>query len=162
MKSFFPDATSSWNIVIRNFPNMPTFITLKKYLFSLFRPKPLNLFGIHDPRGIHYLFQLRMGLSPLKSHKKHYGFIDTPSDICLCTHSIENTSHFLFQCPLYTTQRATLAASVIMILLRYNLNNLGNQERLYLYGHHSINDTDNKAILLATIKYIKETNRFSV
>jgi len=161
MNSFFPDATSSWNIIIKNFPNMPSFISLRKYLFSLFRPIPLNVFGIHDPRGIHYLFQLRMGLSPLKSHKKHYGFIDTPSDTCSCTHGVENTIHFLFQCPLYTTQRATLAASVIMILLRYNLNNLGNQERLYLYGHHSINDADNKAILLATIKFIKETNRFS-
>ena len=29
MNSFFPDATSSWNIVIRNFPNMPSFSTLK-------------------------------------------------------------------------------------------------------------------------------------
>ena len=102
-----------------------------------------------------------MGLSPLKSHKKRYGFIDTPSDTCLCSQSIENTNHFLFQCPLYTAQRATLAASVIVILLRHNLNNLGNQEHLYLYGHHSLNDADNKAILLATIKYIKDTNRFT-
>ena len=162
MNGFFPDATSSWNIVIKNFPHMPSFTALRKHLFSLFRPKSLDLFGIHDPPGIHYLFQLRMGLSPLKSHKKHYGFIDTPSDICPCNHGIENTNHYLFQCPLYTTQRATLTASVTMILLRYNLNNLGNQERLYLYGHHSISEIDNKAILLATVKYMKDTNRFTV
>ena len=144
-----------------HFSNIPTFGLLKKHVFSLFRPKPKSLFGIHDPQGIHYLLQLRVGLSPLRSHKKHYNFAGTPCDTCLCSQGIENTSHFLFQCPFYVTQRATLAASVILILLRNNLNNLGNQERLYLYGHGSMNDNDNKAVLLSTIKYIKATKRFT-
>ena len=159
--SFFPDATSSWNISMGHFSNIPTLGLLKEHVFSLFRPKPKSLFGIHDPQGIRYLFQLRIGLSPLRSHRKHYNFADTPSDTCLCSQGIENTNHFLFQCPFYTTQRATLAASVIVILLRNNLNNLGNQVRLYLYGHNSMNDSDNKAILLSTIKYINDTKRFA-
>ena len=159
--SFFPDAISSWNISMSHFSNMPTFSLLKKHLLSLFRPKPRSLFGIHDPLGIHYLFQLRVGLSLLRSHKKRHNFADTPCDTCHCTQGIENTSHFLFQCPSYVTQRATLAASVIQILLRNNLNNLGNQECLYLYGHCSMNDNDNKAVLLSTIKYIKDTGRFA-
>ena len=143
------------------FSNMPTLSLLKKHVFSLFRPETRSLFGIHDPLGIHYLFQLRVGLSPLKSHRKRHKFADTPCDTCHCTQGIENTSHFLFQCSFYVTQRAKLAASVILILLRNNLNNLGNQERLYLYGHCSMNDNDNKTVLLSTINYINDTKRFT-
>jgi len=159
--SFFPDASSSWNIFTSHFFEMPSFNSFKKHIFSLFRPKSRSIFGIHDPVGIHYLFQLRVGLSPLKNHKKRYNFADTPCDKCHCNIGIEDTNHFLFQCPSYVTQRATLAASVILILLRNNLNHLGNQERLYLYGHDTLNDNDNKIILLSTIKYIKDTERFT-
>ena len=35
------------------------------------------------------------------------------------------------------------------------------QLKLDLYGDTSINNADNKKILLSTIKYIKETQRFS-
>ena len=159
-KSFFPDAIVSWNKFITHFATMPTFKSLKNYISCFFRPKPHSIFRIHDPLGIHYLFQLRVGLSPLRNHKKRHNFIDTPSDTCYCTQGVENTTHFLFECPFYASQRATLAGSVIQILLNKNLNHLGNQERLYLYGHESLNDTDNKAILLSTIKYIKDTERF--
>ena len=36
---------------------------------TFFRPKSKNIFGVHDPLGLRYLFQLRVGLSPLGSHK---------------------------------------------------------------------------------------------
>ena len=98
-----------------------------------------------------------MGLSSLRYHKKHHNFIDTPSDKCFCDNGIEDTNHFFFSCLFYATQRATLASSVIEILQKYNLNNLGNQSELYLYGHHSLNNIDNRKILLATLKYIKPT-----
>ena len=104
--------------------------------------------------------QLRVGLSPLRSQKWNHNFIDTPTDTCLCNQGIEDTNHFLFLCPFYTIQRATLAASVIIILQNYNLNHLGNQLQLYLYGHQSINLTDNRIILSSTMKYIKDTRRF--
>ena len=42
-----------------------------------------------------------------------------------------------------------------------NLNHLGNQLKFYLYGHDSINYVNNKDILISTLKYIKETRRFS-
>ena len=128
--SFFPDAISSWNIVISHFTNMPTFDILKSHITSLFRPEAKKIFGIHDPLGIRYLFQLRVSLSPLRSHKKRHNFIDTISDICHCNQ-------------------------------KNNLNHLGNQVQLYLYGHTDMSDTDNKAILLSTIKFIKDTRRFS-
>ena len=42
-----------------------------------------------------------------------------------------------------------------------NLSHLEDHSELYLYGDPSINGLDNKKIILATIKYIKETRRFS-
>ena len=161
MKSFFPDAIVSWNIIIEHFDNMPSFNKLKDHLVNLFRPKKKNIFGIHDPLGIRYLFQLRVSLSPLRSHKRRHKFSDTPSDICHCNQGIEDTSHFLFSCPSYANQRAILTTSVNEILQNSNLNDLRNQSQVYLYGHRSINYSDNRKILLSTIRYIKNTRRFA-
>ena len=145
--------------VLRILFNLFAVCSLK--LMPLIRPKGKNIFGIHDPLGLRYLLQLRVGLSLLRYHKKCHNFIDTPSDKCLCNHGIEDTNHFLFLCPFFATQRATLSGSVIQILHKYNLNHLDNQSHLYLYGDPFINFVDNRNILLSTIKYIKETRRFS-
>ena len=161
MNSFFPRAISSWNIVISYFEVLPSFDSLKDYVSSFFRPKPKSIFGVHGPVGLRYLFQLRVGLSPLRSHKSHHNFIDTPSAICQCNQGAEDTNHFLFFCPLYIPQRATLKASVNEILLQYNLNHLENHLQLYLYGHVSINYDGNRKIIISTIKYLKDTRRFS-
>ena len=67
----------------------------------------------------------------------------------------------VFFCHFYETQRATLVTCVNGILQKYNLDDLGNQSNLYLYGHRDINLIDNRKILLSTIKYIKETRRFT-
>ena len=96
-----------------------------------------SIFGIQDPAGLRYLFQLRVGLSPLRSHKYRHNFTDTTSDICHCNQGIEDTNHFLFSRPGYAILRANLAASVINNK-KNNLNYLGNQSKLYLYGHPSI------------------------
>ena len=80
MNSFFLDAITSWNNVITYFENVPSIDKLKDHILSLVRPKGRCIFGIHDPLGLQYLFQLRVSLSPLRSHKKHHNFIDTPSD----------------------------------------------------------------------------------
>ena len=48
MNSFFPDATSSWNNIISNFQEIPTFAGLKSHLLSLIRSKIKITFGIRD------------------------------------------------------------------------------------------------------------------
>ena len=129
------------------------------------RPVGKPIFDIHDPTGLRYLFQLRLGLSPLRSHKKSYGFVDTPSDICMCRLETEDTRHFLFSCPFYATNRAIMIGSVNEILQNNNLNYPTNfplnELNLYLYGIPTISPADNKSILIATINFIKNTNRFS-
>ena len=96
---------------------------------------------------------MRVGLSPLKGHKWCHNFIDTPSGVCHCNQGIEDTSHFLLSCPSHVIQRETLMSSVNEILLKANKNHLESQLQLYLYGDPSLNNFDNKNIILTTIKF---------
>ena len=158
--SFFPDAIDSWNNLTSSFSVMPSILKFKSHITSLIRPNRKSTFGIYDPIGIRFLFMIRLNLSPLRSHKFHHNFIDTPSEICACSQGIEDTSHFLLICPLYTNQRLSLHANANDLLLKYNLPISQRNYRFFLYGHHLMNDDDNKSMLGATIKFIKETKRF--
>ena len=115
MNSFFPDAIASWNNFIKHFDDVLSFDILKKHINTFFRPTTKSIFGIHDPVDLRYLFELRVRLSPLRSHKFRHNFTDTPFEICRCNQGIEDTNHFLFLCPNYATPRATLAASITNI-----------------------------------------------
>ena len=174
MNSFFPNAVCAWNIFIGNFELMPSIVQLKDYINSLIRPNVKSIFGIYDPAGIRFIFQLRLRLSPLRSHKWRHNFIDTTSDICHCKQGVENTDHFLLYCSSYTTQstdhfllycssyitqRASLIVSTNEIILTNGLNDYSHQSNFYLYGHSSLSVSDNKKIMLATITFIKDSQR---
>ena len=133
---------------------------LKNDIISLIRPESKSFFNIHDPTGLRYLFQLRLRLSPLKGHKHCHNFIDTPSGTCQCNKCIEDIQVIFYFLAL-PVQRVTLVTRVKEILLKVNLIHLEDHSNLYLYGDPSINYSDNKDIILATIKYIKDTQRFS-
>ena len=160
MRTFFPDTIKQWNVVITDFNEMPSLLSFKSHLHAFYRPSLKRVFGVHDPDGLRYLFQLRLGLSPLRSHKKRRNFLDTPTDICLCKTGKETTEHFLFKCPFYTSKRTTLAESVVPLLPPHNLAFLQNDIKLYLYGNDALPEADNRTIILETIKFIKATNRF--
>ena len=158
--SFFPDAIKSWNSLGIDFSSSQSIGLFKKYILNLVRPRPKPLYGIHDPSGVKFIFQLRVGLSTLKSHKKRHNFADTPDDWCDCLGTQEDTFHFLFTCPLYAIPRADLRNSVTNILIMNNLQHLSENVEIYLYGHTSLLSVENEAIILSTIKFIKESNRF--
>ena len=105
MNSFFPDAINSWNNIITNYQNLSSFTSLKAHILSLIRPKIKSIFGIHDPLGLRYIFQLRVKLSPQRNHKRHHNFADTPSEICdtpseicECNQDIEDTPSEICEC----------------------------------------------------------------
>ena len=115
----------------------------------------------HTGVVVKFLFDQFIKLSPgatLRSRKRRHKIFNTPSK---CNLGIEDIRHFLLECPFYAIQRVTLAVNVIDILQKKNLSHLGNQPELYLYGHHSLDLIDNRQILQSTIKYVKETTRFS-
>ena len=158
---FFPDAVSSWNKLISHFTTMPPIGSFKSHIISLIRPSAKNTFKIHDPIGLRFLFRLRLNLSPLRSHKFHYNFNDVSSDICLCNQGVENTEHTLLSCPYYVIEREFMIRSVNNILQNYDLPGVIDSYMFYLYGHHLLGDNDNRSILCATIKFIKDTKRFT-
>ena len=102
-------------------PGLPTsnifqLSIILKHMLSLIRPEAKLIYGIHNSIGHRYLFQLRVSLSSLCSHKRCHNFIDTPSDICHCNQGIEDTNHFLCSYPTYVNQRAALVISVNEII----------------------------------------------
>ena len=86
----------------------PSLSIFKSNVLKLIRPQKKNVFNIHDPEGTKRLFQLRVGLSPLRYHKKRHNFKDCPSDTCICGMSVETTEHFLIYCNLYNEVRVNL------------------------------------------------------
>ena len=160
--TFFPNTIPLWNNTIGNILGNITKNSIKSHVLKIIRPIPKSIYGIHDPFGLHYLFQLRTGFSPLRSHKFRHRFLDTPTDICICNQGIEDTSHFLFACLQFAIHRVDLAVETTNILRQNNLLNLANNVDLYLYGHPNLTVNDNRQVLLSTIKYIKNSQRFSL
>ena len=106
------------------------------------------------------LFQLRVGLRPLRYDKKRHNFADTSSEICECGAGPEDASHYLFFCSNFHAQRAQLMNQVIPLLRNYNLMQYIHSPCLFLYGDKSISDSDNKTIISSPIEYILESEKF--
>ena len=161
MNSFFPDVIKSWNNLGFEFHNSLSLNIFKNKLINLIRPNTKSIFRLHDTIGTKFLYQLRVGLSPLKCHKKSHNFMDTPEDWCECQSAPEDTQHFLLKCTLFSVQRQKLISSVNNLLINTNIRHLIDDYRLYLYGHHSLHPDINKNILSSTILFTKSTGRFN-
>ena len=74
----------------------------KIHILALVRPISKSIFGIHESIYLKYLFQLQVGLSPLKGHKK-----STPED----------TYNFLLTCRHFAVPRLKLCLSLSYIWL---------------------------------------------
>ena len=98
--NFFPNAIADWNQIISDFEDRPTYGNLKSHLISLYRPKAKSIFDTHNPTFLRHLFQLRIGVSQLRYHKKRHDFKDTVTDKCLCKLGVEDSHHFFFGMPL--------------------------------------------------------------
>ena len=127
---------------------------------SFIKPSGKSIYGIHDNVGIKYIYQLRVGLSPLKSHKYNHNFADTPTDLCNCNIAPEDTRHFMPECPHFTTQRQTLLSSA-RNHLNIDQHHFLNEIDVFLYGSRVLSFSKNKNILLATINYLKSSKRLS-
>ena len=166
MNSFFPDTIRSWNQIGNEFTSIMPISQFKNSLISLIRPNKKSIFRIHNYAGISKIFQLRLGLSDLKSHKRCHNFADTQSDVCACNVEAETSIHFFCRCSLFATQRISLVDSVSVVLAENNLpiNTLHKKDlvKIYLYGSSNFVDNDNRVIILAAIKFIVDSKRFEM
>ena len=161
--SFYPDSVCMWNDLGPELRGAESISVFKRNLLKLYRPEKKSLYNIHD-NGIKWIFQLRVGLSPLKSHKKSHHFKDTPYDTCSCAQGIaETTCHFLLHCSNFIIHRKVLLDIVNPVLRAQNIFGFADNElaHLLLYGDEKLKFEENQKILNATINFIRNSNRFS-
>ena len=158
--SFYPDAVKSWNNIGPELRQTDKISTFKSTLTCMIVPKEKSVFGIHS-QDLRYLYQLRVGLSPLKAHKYRHNFRDTPNDICLCQSGVESTIHFLLHCPFFNAGREELLTSIQPISGDLSSSNDSSLRDLLLYGSKTLSPEQNKQILNATLKFIQNTGRFN-
>ena len=159
--SFYPRCLSDWNDLRREIRFAPTITIFKKSYCPLSAPPAKSVFGIHDPIGLSYLTQLRVGLSKLNFHKFKYNFRDTINPMCPTNDGIENTEHFLLLCPSFEFQRRNLLARVFALLRPLRYVNIPNEllTHLIFYGDKDLPNGPNKNILELTLGFIHETGR---
>ena len=161
--SFFPDSISSWNDLGTELTSAKSLSLFKTHLLRIIRPPKRNMYDVFNPNGIKWIFQLRVGLSPLKNHKKLHNFRDTLNDMCLCNTDSETTVHFFLKCPRFENQRRDLFHAINPILTVKNLDDFNdtNLVKIFLYGHVKLNFHENQTILILVMDFIWRTSRFS-
>ena len=162
--SFYPHCLSEWNELHPEIRLAPSVAVFKKKLLSIPRPPARSIFGIHDPIGLSYLTQLRVGLSKLNFHKFKNNFKDTINPMCPTNDGIEDTEHFLWLCPSLAVPRRDLLAGVSALIRQYGHNDLQNSllMQILLYGDTNFPYEVNEDILLLTLKFIHKSGRFDL
>ena len=161
--SFYPNCLAEWNKLEPELRLAPSAAVFKKKLLAKIRPPAKSVFGIHDPKGLSYLTQLRVGLSKLNFHKFKHNFRDTINPMCPTNDGIEDTEHFLLLCPSFDAQRRDLFAGIVELIRPFiQITDLSNDSltQLLLYGDQDLTDDLNRNILELTLRFIHETGRF--
>ena len=153
---------TEWNELAPDIRLAPSVAIFKKKLVSIIRPPAKYVFWIHDPKGLAYLTQLRMGRSKLRFHKFKHNFRDSINPMCPTNDGIETTEHFLLLCPSFEVERRNLLARVFQLLRPYGYIDLSNEvlAQLLLYGDRYLPNNLNRNKLELTLQYIHATGRF--
>ena len=127
---------------------------------KLIRPLENSIYNILDPKGIKFLTRLRLGFSHLREHKFRHNSRDTLNPMCVCSLEPENTPHYLLHCRNFDDSRRALMSDLTIIDPSITSLNDRNLADLLLFGDKKYNLITNQMILLATIKFIKDSSRF--
>ena len=158
--SFFPATLSdSFNVdpSIRNSESISSF---KSKLLSFIRPVQSNVYNIFDPQGLKLLTRLRLGFSHLNEHRFRHNFQDCINPLCSCSLEIEDTSHYLLHCHNFSRYRIDLMNSANSVRDHFESLSDSSKRDILLYGDSRLDTNKNKFILVATINYIKHSERF--
>ena len=93
--------------------NSDTYGTFKKTILKFIRPSPKTLFECHNPRGINFLTNFRLGLSHLCEYRFKHSFKDSLNPLCNKRGAeAESASDFLLHCPIYNNDRSSLLSTI--------------------------------------------------
>lgn len=148
--SFFPSTLRLWNdlgIQIRASQSLSQFKgNIKKQPLKI-----IDYLSVGDRKTNIILTRLRHKCSSLNADLFKVNII--PYSNCDCGAQLESAEHFFFECNLFTAQRQRLIGTLKPNLL-LNLDLLTNGTSLCDFD-------ENKNIILAVLKFIKDTHRFN-
>ena len=156
--SFYPHCLSDWNKLDLEIRLSPSVAVFKAKIPSKIRPPTKSVFGIHDPKDLSHLTQLRVGLSKLNFHKFQHNFRDAINPMCPSNDGIKDTEHFLLLCPSFGVQRTDLLTGIYSLVRPYGYVNLANDVllQILLYGDQNFQSL-NRSILELPIRFIHST-----
>ena len=160
--SFYPNCLNEWDKLLPEVRQAPSLSVFKSKILAQIRPPSKPVYGIHDPKGLAILTQLRVGLSKLNFHKFRHNFRDTIDPMCPANDGVEDTEHYLLLCQSYEEPRRELLNGLNAILPPCDISNLSNELliELILYGNERLPFDVNKRLIEATLKFIHTTKRF--
>ena len=122
------------------------------------RPVQISIYNVFNPQGLKFLTRLDQGLGRLNKHRFRHNFKDCINPLCYCSLEVENTLHFFLHCQHYSTFCMHLMNKVNQIDENFSYLSDDNRVSLLLYSDSRFDD--NKNILLASVTYILEIERF--
>ena len=144
--SFLPSTIQLWNDLPVDIKNNPSISNLKRHLNrNINTPPPYYYSGNRRAQVLHT--RLRLKCSALNEHLYSKNIIESP--LCTCG-TIEDTKHYLFDCPRYITIRDKYFS-----VLTFDLNT-----SLLLNGDPSLHRNQNCQIFKAVHKFIIKSKRF--
>ena len=158
--SFLPYAIKEWDKLGPEIRNAETYASFQKMLLNFIRPIGNSCYKIYDPLGIKLLSRLRFGFSRLSKYKFRPNFADSLNPLCSCSLKSASTLHFFLHYQNYTTLGRALMNDLKNINDAIMYLNENDPLHIVSYGNMNFDNNMNISILTATIKLIKDYERF--
>ena len=146
--SFIPNVINEWNKLDPDIRSSTSYNLFRDTLLKFIRPAQRKTFNINDSVGVKLLTRLR------------FGFRDILNPLCPCSIETETTAHYFLRCHFYNANRSALMNELNEIDSSFSTLNENKLIDLILYGSDKFDDIKNHNILMSTIKFIKDSERF--
>ena len=159
--SFLPYIIKSWENLDNVAKSKPSVQSFKKYLNGFIRPLGHPLFRLQDKFSVKLLTKITVSFSDLRDHRFNHNF-NCVSPLCSCGIEDETSVHFFLRCPRYFTQRSLLLSKISEII--GSDVTVFPDEHLYyiiIYGSNVYNSVSNNLIITETIRFIRNSGRFT-
>ena len=158
--SFIPNVINEWNKLDPDIGNPTSYNLFRNTLLRFVRPAERKTFNINDSVGIKLLTRLRLGFSHLREHKFRHGFRDISNPLCPCSIETKTTAHYFLRCHFYNANKSALMNELNETGSSFSTLNDNKFIDLILYGVDKFEDKKNHNILMSTMKFIKDSQRF--
>ena len=159
--SFIPNVINKWNKLNPDICSSTSYNLFRNTLWKFIRPVQRKTFNINDSVGVKLLTRLRLGFSHLREYKFRHGFRDILNALCPSSIKTETTAPYFLRCHFYNANRSALMNELNEIDSSFSTLNENKFIDLILHGSDKFDYKKNLNILMSTIKFIKDSQRFN-